>query len=580
VREGLFVVLIGPDGSGKSTVAACAMAMLGEEFRGVWRFHWRPQLLPKLGRSAQQGGAPSDENAVPSEVSKYRGIVSLARFFYYWLDFVLGYWLVIYPRRKQGILVLGERYFADTLVHPARYGFSVPHCVMRLASKLVPSPDLMVLLKDDPRTIFARKPELSVSAIAAQILAYEEEMKHWGANASIITQGGVEKVAERLVTLVREGRCMQRGLPSAPQAASSGRTAWHAFPSGRAPRIWVGNRDTLANALNLWQPYSRSGQLAKSVASALPQIIGLRLLRTVPETSLCARLEALEAAICATLGGKRYAISFATGTPGPHRKMTAQVDEGGRVIAYVKIAAAGPAQKLLRQEAHMLEWVRRDMLGATAVPTALALIEQADQLLLFLSPPPKPGMRRPVTLDELDLRFLMNLARMGATAASPERILQSTEAALSGLGPRVDALYQRVSGIVNGRLAGQGVRMFPCHGDFAPWNTLALPNSGLYVFDWEYGLPSGPALGDLFHRVFMPLRLVQKAGPVRSVDTLFALPSIIGVGRLLQSLSISAEEFSAYLLLYLLHLLSQRAGTESADYLVGAVTHAVDRIRR
>ena len=49
---GLFVVLLGPDGCGKSTLAELLGDRFATTFRRIWRFHWRPGLLPKLSRKS------------------------------------------------------------------------------------------------------------------------------------------------------------------------------------------------------------------------------------------------------------------------------------------------------------------------------------------------------------------------------------------------------------------------------------------------------------------------------------------------------------------------------------------------
>ena len=198
---GLFVVVLGPDGSGKSTASDIVLRDLERAFRRSWRFHWRPGLLPKLSR-AQDGAATE----TPPVRSKYTGIVSLARFVYYWLDFTLGYWLVVTPKIARTTLVVGERYFPDVLVQPERYGFAVPRGLMRLAARLVPKPDLIVLLKDDPDAVHGRKPELSPARIGALLDAYEAELKHWGNARILTTEGGAAAVAERLAALILEAR--------------------------------------------------------------------------------------------------------------------------------------------------------------------------------------------------------------------------------------------------------------------------------------------------------------------------------------------------------------------------------------
>jgi hypothetical protein len=103
-------------------------------------------------------------------------------------------------------LVIGERYFPDVLVQPERYGFAVPHRVMRAAAWLVPKPDLIILLEDEPEVIHARKPELSPARIAELLAAYKDEIRHWGNGRVLSTEGGPEAVAERLATMIIEER--------------------------------------------------------------------------------------------------------------------------------------------------------------------------------------------------------------------------------------------------------------------------------------------------------------------------------------------------------------------------------------
>lgn len=200
---GLFIVILGPDGSGKSTAADLVLHDMERAFRRTWRFHWRPGFLRKLGRIANR---TPEEPATPPETSKYRGLVSLARFIYYWLDFVIGYWVAIYPAMAQTGLVVGERYFPDVLVTPARYGFAVPRPLMRLAARLVPSPDLVILLKGEPDAIHLRKPELPPDEIAALTQRYEDEIQRWGKHVIVSTGEGASVVAAKISDLILEER--------------------------------------------------------------------------------------------------------------------------------------------------------------------------------------------------------------------------------------------------------------------------------------------------------------------------------------------------------------------------------------
>ena len=206
--NGFFVVIIGPDGAGKSTINTSIQNVLSRGFRNIWHFHWRPKLLPKLGPTMPSNNK-NESVAPPPKQSHYKGVVSLIRFLYYWMDFVFGYWLIIYPKRARATFVIGERYFPDVIVHPERYGFSVPEWFMRLAAAAVPSADMIILLKDTPEAIFNRKSELSVNMIRSQILSYEKEISHWHAPNIVHTSGGVTETSDTIVSLIVEA-CHQR----------------------------------------------------------------------------------------------------------------------------------------------------------------------------------------------------------------------------------------------------------------------------------------------------------------------------------------------------------------------------------
>lgn len=197
--SGIFVVIVGPDGCGKSTINTQSTHTLERAFRKTWSFHWRPNLLPKLGASS---GSSNFSDNTPSQRSKYKGLTSYIRFFYYWLDFVLGYWLVVYPKKAQTTFIIGERYYLDILVHPERYGFSCPIWFIKLFGLLVPKPDITILLSADPQQIHDRKPELPVNVIGEQISKYAKAIKGWGDSSIIDTSQSIEISSSELVDKV------------------------------------------------------------------------------------------------------------------------------------------------------------------------------------------------------------------------------------------------------------------------------------------------------------------------------------------------------------------------------------------
>ncbi|MDP3725172.1 MAG: glycosyltransferase [Nanoarchaeota archaeon] len=156
---GKFVVIVGPDGVGKSTTAELAAQILTAFHVPVWHKHlgFRPKILP-----AKKGGKKS---RVPG----------LLRFLYHTLDHILGFWFNIRPMLVRGRVVIGERYYYNFLIDPRsqkRYG--VPRRLLRTAWFFTPKPDIVVLLSNIPQVIYERRQEHSVEEIARQLEEYRK----------------------------------------------------------------------------------------------------------------------------------------------------------------------------------------------------------------------------------------------------------------------------------------------------------------------------------------------------------------------------------------------------------------------
>lgn len=574
---GLFIVLVGPDGSGKSTIAGALLVQLERAFRRTWRFHWRPGFLPKPGQSSNETSPP---DTTPAEVSKYRGAVSLLRFIYYWLDFVIGYWLIIYPKKAQTTLIVGERYFPDILVHPQRYGFDVPQWLMRAAAKFVPSPDLLVLLKDEPEIIYKRKSELSPETIAKQIAAYERELPHWGRAAVIQTCGGVNSVCTQISDLISR-ECARR--TAGRLQAGVGAAPWRAFPSTKNIRIWVHDRETPRNSLDLYQPYLRSRKWAKFAIDRLPNSLRRLIFRDRPNLETSYRLHHLTHVIQHVWGDQNLVVSFLSGTPGPHQKLTAQVSRDDKIIGYVKIGQNKMVGALLQHEAETLGWLQTYPAISPFIPTVRAFQRDNEDALLFLSSPLSYAVKRSHQADEKDVNFLTGLALLGTSKVNPREILDE-----AGLDTYLDFL--RKDDATKALTVSQGMKFVekhfaqhdmtatPSHGDYAPWNTLETDDGRLFVIDWEYARRRAPALNDLCHRLFTPARYVQRLQPRQLVDHLFTLLAQPGLGQAISKIGIATADVPVYALVYFLsQLAGRRQGAEEDEFLLQSIEYVLER---
>jgi thymidylate kinase len=166
VPTGVHVVLLGADGSGKSTTLSSLGDALAPVFRRVTRNHLAPALFHRPGSTTPATSPHGRPVRSP--------ITSLAKAVSWLVDYTLGYYVKVRPGLARSTLVLFDRYFIDALVDPRRYRYGGPQWVLHLVWSLIPKPDLVILLDAPPEVLRARKQEVSLSETERQQRAYRE----------------------------------------------------------------------------------------------------------------------------------------------------------------------------------------------------------------------------------------------------------------------------------------------------------------------------------------------------------------------------------------------------------------------
>ncbi len=166
---GLAVILIGPDGCGKSTVAESLVKDLAGTFspdKGRY-VHWKPRVLPI--RRTNDGVPVVDPHGQPP-----RGVLASAAYFTaHVFEFVVGAWTQIRPTRFRGGLVVADRYFLDFYVDPARYRLRLPIWMIRAGGRLVGVPGPVFYLDVPGAMLARRKGELGPDETERQRAAFE-----------------------------------------------------------------------------------------------------------------------------------------------------------------------------------------------------------------------------------------------------------------------------------------------------------------------------------------------------------------------------------------------------------------------
>jgi thymidylate kinase len=161
---GRFVVIVGPDGVGKTAVAR---ALLAQYPGPAAYFHFLPPRRGSLLRSL--GPAPPPPPKAPPGgwlvVGWIRLLRNAARCW-------LGYLRTVRPALKRSWLVVGDRWLYGYIVQPYALKFHGPEVLARAVIRLLPRPHLVVNLSAPPDVIRQRKQELTLPQI-------EQELRAW-----------------------------------------------------------------------------------------------------------------------------------------------------------------------------------------------------------------------------------------------------------------------------------------------------------------------------------------------------------------------------------------------------------------
>lgn len=571
-KRGLFIVLVGPDGCGKSTIAENLLRTPPPQFSNVFHFHWRPGWLPPLGRWRRDASNTETSDAPPTDFA-YGYVGSFIRYLYYLIDFVAGYWIRIRPRLKQSQLVIGERGYLDLVVDPRRYGFRLPGWLLHLGGLAVPAADLVILLKADALRVHSRKPELSVKRLHELHGRLYALLPAPPVGVCISTDGTITSSAQ----MVRDAIVDAHELLTTT-ARPEAQTEWRRFPTFGRARVWVAHEESIDSALCLYHPYSFAGKLVKLIHRFPVRRLSLPIKADRNRRAHFARICRLMAR---ELSSDKCSTSFYVGTPGPHRKLTVKVNAGEDTLAYAKIGQEACVDRLLeRERATLLNLNEKGLLIGQA-PSVLGHLESRRATFLLLAPPPCETVHRSLDFDDCDLDFLCMLARVNHGETDVEayyRVACARNEVDFDAHIRSNSILLHAKETIRRILGHDKIKVCMSHGDYAPWNTLQLKGGEIFAFDWEYASPDSSGLFDFCHYHFTIERLINRSSPLDAVNRVHDLCVEPCMQRLLHQTRIPRAVVGAYILLYLTGLALREISTSGIrDYIASALHYCLVR---
>jgi len=156
--SGLVVGILGRDGSGKSTFIEQIVPSLEPYFNGIDKFKKFPSLFYKEAIFKKKG--PYD-NSKPHHYGQRGRFASFLKLNLIFVEFMLGYWLKVFPIKAKSHLILYDRYFIDVLADPLRYRIKGNRLFIKAFHHILPKPDLWIILDLPSDVLVQRKQELT-----------------------------------------------------------------------------------------------------------------------------------------------------------------------------------------------------------------------------------------------------------------------------------------------------------------------------------------------------------------------------------------------------------------------------------
>lgn len=163
---GLFIVLLGVDGAGKTTIAENLKERYITAFRRIDHYHSRVRVLNDISQ-LKKDATPIDASNPHEKKQKAGKFTSIVKFGYYFLDFLIGNAKTTVAKIRS-TLVLVERYYYDYSIDNVRYNLNLSDKFLSFFEYFILKPDIIFIFTGDSQKLLDRKHEITIDEINEQ----------------------------------------------------------------------------------------------------------------------------------------------------------------------------------------------------------------------------------------------------------------------------------------------------------------------------------------------------------------------------------------------------------------------------
>lgn len=203
---GLFIVLLGVDGAGKTTIAENLKNRYITAFRKIDHYHSRVRVLKDISQ-LKKGAEPIDASDPHGKKQKAGKLTSVVKFGYYFLDFLIGN-IKITVAKIKSTLVLVERYYYDYSIDKVRYNLNLSDGFLSCFEHFILKPDIIFILTGDSQRLLDRKHEITIDEIDEQKKKLNDRFTNNPKAVFIDTTEG--KVDECVAKMLKECNAIMR----------------------------------------------------------------------------------------------------------------------------------------------------------------------------------------------------------------------------------------------------------------------------------------------------------------------------------------------------------------------------------